>query len=620
MSTYFIEDLKGQNYLQYLRALHVRMMPRTYLEIGSRSGDSLALANCVSIAIDPTFIISNNVIGQKPACLFFQCGSDDFFGDFNPTKILDSKIDFAFLDGLHLFEFLLRDFINTEQHCHANSIIAMHDCVPTDVYIADRNDDPVHRDQVGSKRHWWTGDVWKLAPILRRWRPDVSLTALDCEPTGLLLASNLDPKSTVLKDHYEEILAEFMDIDLEHYGLLRFHAELRVQKAETAELPVAPWQTPGRKSRILPPRGGPRRSQISQVWHLANLNPIHEMESPGFYATYPRLIGRSTMPEDVFTLSDHRWRQDWVPAAPVRFYLLKNVFVAADGLVFDASAKLYTETRKAHGDDDVLAAQEAITAVGATIAETKYYSRAVLCKQSGSGNYGHWLTEMLPKAYFARKELGLQDCLYAIPSATGQLADVVRESLEMIGIASENHLPLDRTPCFFRELIVVEGLTIHSVYMSPLVFDCLQHVATDIGGRGIDRVYLRRRPAKSRDFEDEERIAEYLAGQGFQIAEPSTLSFREQIATVKDARVVLGTMGAAMTNAGFCRPGSEICVFGPASAREFFYWFLCNLKQLIYYEIRCPESGPALGPLPWDRQITFSTQEMAEFLGRLRKM
>ena len=72
-----------------------------------------------------------------------------------------------------------------------------------------------------------------------------------------------------------------------------------------------------------------------------------------------------------------------------------------------------------------------------------------------------------------------------------------------------------------------------------------------------------------------------------------------------------------MTNIAFCPPGAEVCLFSPASAREFFFWFLSNLKHLVYSEIRCHEVGPVLGPLPWDRKVAFPLAEMENVISRL---
>ena len=57
--------------------------------------------------------------------------SDEFFAKFDPRDALGSKIDLAFLDGQHLFEYVLRDFMNTEAVCEENSFILLHDCSPS---------------------------------------------------------------------------------------------------------------------------------------------------------------------------------------------------------------------------------------------------------------------------------------------------------------------------------------------------------------------------------------------------------------------------------------------------------------------------------------------------------
>ncbi|MGC9270367.1 class I SAM-dependent methyltransferase [Acidiphilium sp.] len=237
-----LQDHAGIHYLDYLARVHHMLSPRTYLEIGTRSGDSLSLANCSSVAIDPKFQIEGNVIGGKEVCLFYQSTSDAFFLNYNPMKLLGGSIDLAFLDGLHLFEQLLLDFINTEQYCRRDSVIMLHDCLPSDVFIANRIDDPEHRRAMGSKPDWWTGDVWKLIPILRRWRSDISLLTLDCAPTGLVIVSNLDPTSSVLRDSYDQIVSDFRDADLASYGLKQFYAEIIMLSAAEAMLPAVNWR------------------------------------------------------------------------------------------------------------------------------------------------------------------------------------------------------------------------------------------------------------------------------------------------------------------------------------------------------------------------------------------
>jgi len=194
----------GVNYIKFMRRLAETLTPRTYFEIGTRNGRSLAQMDCGSVAVDPRFVIEGDFLGKKPFCHLFQCTSDHFFRDHDLTRVAGGPVDFAFLDGLHLFEYTLRDFINTERHCRPNSLIAIHDCLPTTVGMAGR---------IGAGGAW-CGDVWKLLIALKRFRPEIRLHALDCAPTGLVLCTNLDPRSSVLSDRYHDIVDDLVPLDM----------------------------------------------------------------------------------------------------------------------------------------------------------------------------------------------------------------------------------------------------------------------------------------------------------------------------------------------------------------------------------------------------------------------
>lgn len=220
--------LSGVPYLRFLARTHRHLTPEWYLEIGTNTGKSLGKAIGNAIAVDPNFLVSNNVIGTKGQVHFCQMASDEFFEKKIADKLCNA-IDFAFLDGLHLFEFLLRDFIGTERLSKPSSVIAMHDCIPMTYDAADRHwDRKVTLD--------WTGDVWKLVPIIKRYRPDLTVDVLDCPPSGLTVVTNLDPNNNVLENHYDEIVSEFMDISLQEYGVGKLIAELDI--ADSRSFPV----------------------------------------------------------------------------------------------------------------------------------------------------------------------------------------------------------------------------------------------------------------------------------------------------------------------------------------------------------------------------------------------
>lgn len=217
------------HYLEWLQALHREARPKVYLEVGTESGASLSFADCVSFAVDPAFALRADVSRNKPELHQFQGSSDDFFATGMVDK-LGYRLDLAFLDGMHHFEFLLRDFMNVERLMAPGGTILMHDCVPFSHLAADRDWD---RSQTKS----WTGDVWKIIPILREHRPDLEVRVLDLLPSGLVAVTQTNPASTVLGGMYDDLVARYRDMSLTEFGLGRFAALLDLVPVAPAPLP-----------------------------------------------------------------------------------------------------------------------------------------------------------------------------------------------------------------------------------------------------------------------------------------------------------------------------------------------------------------------------------------------
>jgi hypothetical protein len=111
------------NYLDFLSALHERLIPRTYLEIGIAQGHSLALSSCRSIGVDPAFEVDQEVLA--PVSLH-RCTSDEYFrrlSDARESPFGELPIELAYVDGMHHFENALRDFIGIERSSSRSSRI-----------------------------------------------------------------------------------------------------------------------------------------------------------------------------------------------------------------------------------------------------------------------------------------------------------------------------------------------------------------------------------------------------------------------------------------------------------------------------------------------------------------
>jgi hypothetical protein len=184
-------------YYAFLAELHRRLGPRAYLEIGVRHGGSLVQSHCRSVGIDPAYAIT---VELDVDVALFRTTSDEYFARPDPLAPTGGQpFDLAFIDGLHLFEFALRDFIHVEQHMSRRGLIVFDDVLPRSV------------DEAARERHTtgWTGDVFGMLEVLEEFRPDLAVVQVGTLPTGLLLVTGLDPADTTLTDRFDEILARF---------------------------------------------------------------------------------------------------------------------------------------------------------------------------------------------------------------------------------------------------------------------------------------------------------------------------------------------------------------------------------------------------------------------------
>lgn len=197
------------NYYSILRDLHIIIKPKTYFEVGVRNGDSLKLcsSNTYGIGVDP---IDTKIEFPKNID-FFKETSDSFFKNNFINKKNINNFDLSFMDGMHLFEFYLRDFINIEKNSNNSSVIAIHDTMPINAETSSRE----------RKTDFWTGDVFKLPFILKKFRPELKILNIAGCYTGLTLVKNLDPNSSILDRNYDNILSDYINYDYSYYKKLK---------------------------------------------------------------------------------------------------------------------------------------------------------------------------------------------------------------------------------------------------------------------------------------------------------------------------------------------------------------------------------------------------------------
>ena len=210
----------GMRYFRILKGIHQRLKPDWYLEIGTFTGSSLRFVDCSYVAIDPKFQLEQMPPITGRETIFFQDTSDAFFESLT-AKNLTGQINLAFLDGLHHYEALLRDFTNVESLMAPGGVVILHDCLPYNVPMADRIQPP---------KTEWTGDVWKTLLILMEERPDLQIDILDAAPTGLVIIRKMGAKPKHLKSRYKSLIKTWDPVTFENYpgGLPAFWEKLTV--------------------------------------------------------------------------------------------------------------------------------------------------------------------------------------------------------------------------------------------------------------------------------------------------------------------------------------------------------------------------------------------------------
>jgi hypothetical protein len=129
----------------------------------------------------------------------FKMTSDEFF-----EKHINQKYDIIFIDGLHIFEQVYKDIINSVNALNENGVIVVHDCNPV-TEITQR------RERASDA---WHGDVWKSIVKLRIEEPNLEIYTV-----------NTDEGCGIIKKGSQELLTVNEAIDIYDYDFLEKNRE-----------------------------------------------------------------------------------------------------------------------------------------------------------------------------------------------------------------------------------------------------------------------------------------------------------------------------------------------------------------------------------------------------------
>jgi tetratricopeptide (TPR) repeat protein len=209
-------NMPGEDYLSILGRIHGLLQSPNYVEIGVDTGRSMALAgtNTQVIGIDPTPRLWRQLPDNAKT---YEMTSDDFFQNHDLRAELDgSAVQMAFIDGLHTFEQVLRDWMHLECFAAENAVFLLHDVIPLD----EKTSTPQR------KTAFWSGDTWKIIPCLLDTRPDLDIFVVPTPPTGLAVIRHLNPAATGLRDNFADLLADYAGLTFADFTRLQTDYEI----------------------------------------------------------------------------------------------------------------------------------------------------------------------------------------------------------------------------------------------------------------------------------------------------------------------------------------------------------------------------------------------------------
>lgn len=221
---------------------------------------------------------------------------------------------------------------------------------------------------------------------------------------------------------------------------------------------------------------------------------------------------------------------------------------------------------------------------------------------NGSFNWYHWLTEILPKmVYFKEipvKTILVDESYQLIPSMMASLKIFTDHlNVKIIDLDKSKSYKIKKL-YFINEVNKLMYNDLESdLNIKPLFYyrkesldqfreTFFKHNTSNY--YSAEKIYLQRKNTH-RIAENESQIWDFLQQKKFTGVDLLAHHFSEQISIFENAKIIVGTTGAAFTNLLFCKPYSHVIIFMPDNYKNYNFYqelgLMLDLKvNYLYYE------------------------------------
>ena len=234
-----------------------------------------------------------------------------------------------------------------------------------------------------------------------------------------------------------------------------------------------------------------------------------------------------------------------------------------------------------------------------------------------NGNYAHWLIDVLSRYIMIRNrssiDLGIDNLL--IPAGFSSF----RESIEALGIKGLRLIEMQKGVCIeFEELVCTSKPRGFSSNVCPgWILDGYRQYVDPIyptDPEQFKKIYITRKDAASRKFNDEELLIEGLHKQGFRSIELSEYSLREKAGIFAVATDVVGLSGAGLLSIMFCKPDTNIIELYPSNFVNYLYQSVASYLGLNHHHFIFDADSTLSKINPYYGNFDLNVDELLDFV------
>ncbi len=222
----------------------------------------------------------------------------------------------------------------------------------------------------------------------------------------------------------------------------------------------------------------------------------------------------------------------------------------------------------------------------------------VVIAKAGASNYGHTLTEILPRIMnLARSEL--RNVRLLLPDSMRAFEPTLHSLLARLGITAEFAFVTDQQLIHVENLVYIGPVSKHNTRKSQTLLALRDLLWSSLGitPQPRRRFYIERPAGQQRSLGNSAEARAMLEAAGYETVHPASMPFNDQVALFSQASHIVGTLGAGLANTLFAPAACRVTMIDNGLA-DYFFWDLAALAGQ-------PFTWMFTGP------ISFYSQELA---------